>query len=377
MLFYRDKYSTKSGISQYADFLDAQIYLYKLRQSVPDTTNYQLLEIRKSLAKNSLQTSGSIERSIINVCGTLENGFTQINTELYKITQGIDDVNWKLTELNEGIHELYSLFDERTQQIIEQQKITNNILQALVRIASLPDFSKESAYFNKMGNGYLAMAVREDAKSNFYDEALEAFNNAYKANKYDYVSQWQIGFIMLNSKTHLDVSAAKEFFVKSSTNALIHDDEKSKNVIASSFYYEAICSYILGDLPAAITSIKKASSLYPTNLKYKFQTAKYLAANGDEVEAVPILMDIMWIEPLYSVEILKDQDLISDLSVQNMFEQELYRVTDKVDKELNKIKMFLASNPHSHSEQLIRDIEKDYNSKTYLTARAAMKKLKI
>lgn len=376
MLFYYDKYSSKPSLVQYEDFLDNQVYLGHLRGNVKDVANYQLLEIRKGLANLPDLVRGSVEKSTRDVCGTLENGFEMLGAELSSISEGIDELNWQLSDISTSLEDLHWLLDERMAQMVHEQKMSNVFLKAIAENTSLPDSKKASNHFNRFGLAYIKRAENEHVTS-AYDEALEAFTEAYKADKYDHICTYNLGLIYLNSKRHLNVKRAAELFAKSSELALILDEEKLSDIAASAFYYESTCHYILQDLPTAIKSIKKALQLYPKHIQYRFQLAKCMAASDKGEEAVEILREILLIAPLYSIEVLKDRDLSSNPSIQKFIEQESIRVISIVDNELEKIKAFLDSNHHQPSKHTVYKIEKDYRPKTYLSAIKAMESLKI
>lgn len=375
MAFSFDKYSSKSGISQYEDFLDNQVYLHQLKGSVRDVTNYQLLEIRKSFAKNSAHIQGAIEHTIKNVCGTLETGLNQINTELHNINQGLDDINWQLTDLNAGIADLHYMLDWKTDLIIEQQKIANNFLGNIAKAAFLPDKKKENIYYNKIGDDFLKKAIRNDPNCASYSDGLEAFNEAYKADKFDYFCLSQLGFIYLNSRAHTNIPTAKKFFSEASKYALTLGNGELKKEAAAALYYESVCNYILNDISNAKKNIWQAMSLNPLDIKYKFQLAKYMAASGREEDAAILLRDVIEQNKKFGLEAFKDDDLITKPAIQSMLNDVTKNLIKEVDATIDLAMSLLR--PQSQIRSKLEKIIDEFNPKTFITACEAKEKLNI
>jgi hypothetical protein len=384
-MFFYDRTSGLSGIAQFNNYFDNLSYLKELHYSVNDVTNYQIIEVRKAIQRSSSELQSSFNKTVKNVCGSLEFGFDQITNELQQVNQelshindGIDEINWRLNDINEGIAELHSLLDWKTDLIIEQQKIANNYLEIIVKGIVLTEEEKLNRRHNNNGNILLKNAILEGPGSLYYQKAEYQFMIAYKSDPIDFFPLKQLGVIYLNSKELRDINKAEFHFRESAANALAFSIEPSNRerlrmAAGSSFYYASYCNYILNKLDNSIGQINKAIAIAPNNLKYKFSLAKYLAANNEEFKAADILKELIQIEELYCVEILKDQDLITKKAIQVMLEVETNKLINQVDSIFLKIKRTMVKD--SIWWPLVKNIEDDFNPKSYITARIAIEKL--
>lgn len=389
MLFFYDRINAQSGIPEYRNYLDNLQYLYELKRSgVDDIINYQLTEVRRSIAKNSESQQTLINETVTRVCGSLESGFDKVheglkesNGYLKSIDQGVDDLNWQLVDLNTKFDDLIYLLDDKLSLSIQQQKTTNDLLNIIAIGISHSDRKKENIIYTEQGNRFLKTAIAEGPHSNWYEKAFQNFQKAHSFDPDDCISLKQLGFVHLHSATCLDVKKAEYYFLESASNAIVFNnyspDGSLRETSASSYYYASVCNYILGDLANAVRYIKLALSFTSASQTYQFQLAKYYAASGnyDDALTIDLLMSILERDKLWSIKIIEDQDLITKKAVQDMLESETRRLVQLVDAELSKIRREMISD--STYQSLVDSIERAFNPKTYLNARIAKEELGI
>lgn len=396
MAFFYDNLSELSGLAQYDRYLENNLYIRNLKSCSDDPLNYQLLEIKRSIGES---TSKSIENSSIiirktkkhfddlstAICGTLEKGFNQVVNEL-------ENIDWRLNDINEGINNLHSLLDWKTDIMIEEQKISNLYLGKITGLLRIPDSQKQRSYHIEQGITWLKNAIEEGPKSDFYSDALDEFIKAKHIEEKDYFSLNKIGLIHLNSKKHLDIPKAEVHFKSSaryakaianassssSDNSQKRYNEKlesllSKEILleqaASSLNYASRCNYIQTNFSEAINLAKQAVELNPTNPEYGLQLAKSLSANGQGEEAANVIEKVIELNKYYSLKILSDPDLFKNNDICNRVIAIANNLIAKVDKEIEHLKSIIIPNSNLGNE--LQDVIKNYNPKSYISARIA------
>lgn len=388
MPYFYDRITGQSGLTQYMNYIENDIYIQELKRDSKDVINYQLVEVRRAIGKNTEETKQAILNSTNQICGTLENGFKQITTEL-------EDINWRLNDINEGINDLHAMLDWKTDLIIEEQKITNFYLGNIARLLKIPDSQKQRSYYVEQGVTYLKNAIGEGSKSDFYDDALDEFSKAKNIEEKDYFCLHKLGLIHLSSSKHLNIQIAEGYFrasaryAKAIANATPSNaaqprynenieatltKEKLIEEAASALNYASRCNYIQDNLTEAIELAKQAFELNPKNPEYGMQLAKCLSANGQENSAAEILKKVIEADKYYAVKALTDQDLVCKKPIQDMLNIISKVLIEKVDKEIKHLKSILIKDSKMKAELL--EIERQFSSpKTYISARIAAEKL--
>lgn len=298
MAFFYDNLSKLSGLAQYDRYLENNLYIRNLKRYSNDALNYQLLEIKRTIGENtdtSIDNASFIAKEskknfdhLTNViCGTLENGFGQVVNEL-------EDINWRLNDINEGIGNLHSMLDWKTDIMIEEQKISNLYLGRITGLLKIPDSQKQRSHHVEQGLIWLNSAIGEGRESDYYTDALDEFLKAKLIEEKDYFSLNKIGLIYLDSKKHRDIPKAESYFkssaryAKAIANATPSSNENlqrrynenlesllTKEIlleeVASSLNYASRCNYIQTNFPEAINLARQAFDLNSTNPEYGYQ----------------------------------------------------------------------------------------------------------
>jgi len=276
----------------------------------------------------------AIGRSTAAICGTLENGFSQVNAQL-------GAANEKLTEINEGINNLHAMLDWKTDLILEQQRISNVYMGNMARLLQIPDSQKQRGYHVEQGLVYLKNAIEEGTKSAFYNDAIEEFWEAQAIEEKDFFTLHRLGLIHLNATAHLDVPKAENYFATSAryakafataqpvnSQSILNDKnvEKSYNTVftkqtlyedaATSLIYASRCCYILQRFAEGLAYAEEAYRLAPHAPEAGLQLAKMLAVTNNAAKAADILEKVIELNRYYSVKALADHDLISRPQIQ-------------------------------------------------------------
>lgn len=400
MPFFYDRISGLSGIKQYENYLDNQIYINQLKQFTRDPINYQLIEVRRAIGKSNNDIKETFNYTTEKVFGTLETGFNQIADKLEngfgQISGELGDINWRLNDLNEGLNNLYSMLDWKTDLLIEEQKITNVYLGHITNLLKIPDSQKQRAYFVEQGLTFLKNAIVEDYHSDFYSDALEEFLKARDIEPKDYFCLQKLGIIYLRSIKNADISKADEYFrasaryakalANATTSSNVNNAQKKYNQnldytlsketlieeAAYSLYYASQCNYILNKLPEAIKLSKEAFELKPI-AEYGYNFAKNLAANSEVIEAANILKKVIELDYSFVNKIFRDQDLNTQKAVLKMFESETHKLIEEVEKAFAYLRLIMNEKNPLFNEVI--NLQKEFYPKTYINARITKEKL--
>lgn len=370
MAFFFDKITGKSGFEQYRTYLDNENYIHDLKRDTNDVLNYQIVEVRRAIGNSTEQTRTSFNSLEDKLCGTFENGCNQIVNQLADgfngVTNELQDINWRLNEINEGISNLHAMLDWKTDLIIEEQKITNIYLGNIEKILGIPDSQLQRSYHVKQGTVYLKNAILEGRNSTFYEDAFEEFNKAKEIEKRDYYCLYNLGLIHLNSLDHLDIQTAENYFKESakyaqaaanafsSPDIILRGNVKSytkdnvEGEVAAAYIYASRCSYILEKFEEGTSLAKKALEIRPAYLEYNLQFAKCLSASNQNENAANILKRIIELNKYYSVKILADRDFLNKPPITQMINDLTDDRRQKLHQEFKLLESLLVGNRDIH-----------------------------
>lgn len=384
MPFFYDRITGQSGLTQYMNYLENEIYIRELKRDTKDAINYQLIEVRRAIGKNTDQAKQSYANLTKTVCSTLENGFN-------KVLDRLEDVNWRLNDINDGIENLHSMLDWKTDILIEEQKITNLYLGNIARMLKIPDSQKQRSYHVEQGLTYLKNAIEEGPKSDFYTDAFDEFSKAKQIEEKDYFSLQKIGLIHISSTKHFDPEKAEMYFKAAaryakaaSTAAPIKASQISSDTVftkeilleeaATSLDYASRCDYIqINKLPTAIELSQQAADLRPQNPEFGFQLAKCLSAYGQEQKAIEALLNVIELDKYYFVKILMDLDFINKQNIIRTLEAFANKFIKQVSEKINYLKSIILEN--SQAKEKFNTIINEFTEVNYLNARIAYEKL--
>ena len=270
------------------------------------------------------------------VCGSLEAGFSEVNKYL-------QEINFNISELRGEITEMASMLDWRLSLLIEEQRLTNQLLGHIAQLLRIPDSQKQRVYYIEQGLKYLKNAILEGTSSTFYADALEGFKEAERIERKDYITLNRIGQIHLYSKDHLDIALAEQYFLKSAREAfaeanangtttsrhltpyghqsVIYSTNPFNAAMAEAYLYAGRSCYLQGKLTAAIEYAAKAYSLFPEFVEAGFEQAKYLGANNQDPEAAVVLETVISKDRYFAVKTLSDGDLATKPSILKLLAQ--------------------------------------------------------
>lgn len=203
--FYYDRFSNESIYSQWTKHLQSEVYI----KDISDIISKNKKELQATISNASSEQ----QQAILQVCGHLDDGFGLISSHL-------SDIKYELGEIRGEINAMASMLDWKLSCLIEQQRITNQLLRNIIQILRIPESQKQRAYYIEQGLKYLKNAFIEGTYSSFFNDAMESFKESEKIERKDYFTLNRIGQIFLYSINHLNIPLAEEYFLKSAREAL-------------------------------------------------------------------------------------------------------------------------------------------------------------
>lgn len=376
--FYFNSYSGESMNSQWIKHIQSSAYINDIDGIVSKN--------RRELESTIRNASSEQAKAINQVCGKLDDGFAAVSKHLIEINSNISD-------LRSEINEMAAMLDWKLSLLIEEQRLTNELLGKIAKLLRIPDSQKQRVYHIEQGLKYLKNAIlEEDIDSSFYIDAMEGFKEAEKIEKKDFVTLNRIGQIHLYSKKFLNIPLAEEYFLKAARESFAEsnvggtttstflspqeNNESSYNhnpfkvATAESFLYASRCCYLQQKLPNAIELAEKAYKLIPELFEAGFAQAKYLAANNKDFEAAEILKTVIDNDRLFSIKVLNDQDLSNKAAILAMLEFIQREAISKAKSELEKCTDIIGSN--SNAKHIVDEIQLNISKNSYLSAMKAL-----
>jgi len=384
--FYYNRHSTDSYLAQWGKHIQTDSYIYDIQKSVKQQTR----EFSNSIQSASREQVAAMQQSTTAICGTLERGFAQV-------TEQLGEVNWRLNEINEGIGNLHSMLDWKTDLMIEELKISNLYMGNIARLLQIPDSQKQRAYYVEQGLVYLKNAIEEGTNSGFYKDAVEEFQKAKIIEEKDFFTLHRLGLIHLSSINYLDVKKAENYFVSSAryakafgaaqpvnTQTILrsnggqnYGNTFTKNTLfdeaSTSLIYASRCCYILQKFSDGISYAEEAFKIAPYNPEAGLQLAKMLSASENPTKAAEVLEQVIEINRYYSVKAITDQDLISKTQIQDKLSDISKRTLADARKKYNECKRILQ--PESPGKNYLNTAGESLEANDFLGAKKTLDNL--
>jgi hypothetical protein len=320
--FYFNRSSGENINSQWTRYLQTQSYIGDIGEIISQN--------RRELQATLLSASAEHRQAFQQICGTLDDGFGEVIEHLQKI-------NCHISELRGEISAMAAMLDWKLSLMIEEQRLTNELLGHIAHLLRIPDSQKQRVYHIEQGLKYFKNAIREGIDSAFYSDSLEGFKEAERIERKDCITLNRIGQIHLYSRQHMNIPLAEQYFLKSAREAfaeanvggtstashftpqghqpLVYADSPFKAATAEAYLYAGRACYLQQKLPEAVEHAGNAYRLMPEFTEAGFEQAKYLAANNQEPEAAAVLQTVISKDRYFAIKTLSDPDLANKKSV--------------------------------------------------------------
>lgn len=329
------QYYRRSG--SYAQHLQANAYVTDIVKGVGKTSRSIQSETHNSISSQTKSLVASNEA----LSRAFSDNFSQLSNSLdmasWTQQKGLESINDSLGGLENSIAKMGASFDYSIGLVIDQQKITNDILKRLVEVTELPDREKSRRYYIKQG--------LESYKYRLYPEALGFLLQAESLDATDHNLLFRIGSIKLNVSETLDVRSAFNYFQR----AFRYSSAKNEiEFAAMAALNGAFASFILQDDNQALGLCTQAYQLNPELAEAHYLAAKIFALNGKEVSALSELHQAIQLDRNYCLRADGDKDfdncrsgviaLFSKLKFESkMNADELYPKICKIEDVIKKV----------------------------------------
>ena len=302
-----------------------------------------------------------------------QNHIQAINELGQKVGIGLNILSHQLKEIHAELNFLNKKLDIQ----IEQQKITNNLLENIGSLLRVPDSEKERQRSIELGLKFFLNAQKDE---DFFTDSLAEFLKAEGLMKQDYFVLHRIGLIYLYSFKNLDPQKALDYFTRAAKYASVENDpkaaelaifltKKSNNsevlngvnamqiLTADSYEKAAFAAYVLGNFELAVKLQTKASenNITTENL---FILAKYQARANQIYACLQNLSRAIDEIPSMALAIFKDLDLINELGVLTLIELK----NDNINKSINQLKQEWEAIHSDLAERIINELNELLNA---------------
>lgn len=339
-----------------------------LRQEFSQASERQLEAIHEQ--------TRAISESADMICGTLDEGFSEV-------TGRLDDIS--------------AMLDWRLSAVEDQLRISNLLLGNITLLLRVPDFQKERQYYIEQGFKHYKNATLD---SDIYEDALKNLLEAEIRETTDYVVLHRIGMIYLyaDKEEILNLTKAEEYFRRAAKYAIVESNpdaqqtlnllagdtrqhlsaqattpEAAKAVAAKAYFQAGVACYAQGKFDEALQLSSKAFSLMPTFLEAGFIGAKSLARLGKPGKSAEVLYPLIQTDRFYSIKTVSDADLATQPEVQTMLQQLRNNAIHEASEKIARIKQEIL--PDSQAKPFIPEIENLLSKKTYLDTLKALDEL--
>ena len=140
------------------------------------------------------------------------------------IGRGMNVLSNQMSDINETL-----VFLNRNMDIqVEQQKLSNLLLQNIAELLRVPDSEKERQHCIELGIKFFVNASKD---ADLYADALEELLKAESLMKQDYFVLHRIGCIYLYVEKYINPSKALEYFLRAAKYASVDSDENALRLL--------------------------------------------------------------------------------------------------------------------------------------------------
>lgn len=296
------------------------------------------------------------------------------------IGRGMNVLSNQMTDINESLSFLNRNIDIQ----IEQQKLSNLLLQNIAELLRVPDSEKERQHSIELGIKFFVNASKD---ADLYSDSLEELLKAESLMKQDYFVLHRIGCIYLYIEKYINPENALDYFLRAAKYASVESDSQAAHLAhvltnhfntvnseinnserhigllaADSYEKAALAAYILGRFSDAVSYQSKALK-FNNNAQNKFILAKYQIRNGEVAEGIKNLDESIESDSVYALAIFKEIDLVNEPEVLNLISKKNQKIDDEISKLIDKWKAFESNKANDVVKELSEIFQDSYEIK--------------
>ena len=285
------------------------------------------------------------------------------------VGRGMNILSNQMSDVNDSLSFLNRNMDIQ----IEQQKLSNLLLQNIAELLRVPDSEKERQHSIELGIKFFVNAKKD---SELYADALEELLKAEVLMKQDYFVLHRIGCIYLHVNKYINPEKALDYFIKAAKYASVESDpgaarlanaltnnfntvnsninnseEQIGMLVADSYEKAAFSSYVIGRFEDAVNYQVKALKFNPAS-QNRFLLSKYQVRNNNIKEAIDNLNKSIDQLPTLLIASFKEIDLINEPEVIKLLEKKNDSIDNKIKQLTEKWKTVESTN----AEQVIKEL---------------------
>ena len=300
-------------------------------------------------------------------------GMDVLSNQMNVLSSQMSDINSELSFLN------------RNMDIqIEQQKLSNLLLQNIAELLRVPDSEKERQHSIELGIKFFVNAKKD---TDLYADALEELLKAESLMKQDYFVLHRLGCIYLYVEKYINPEKAFDYFIRAgkyasvesdkgavklanaltknfntSNSAITYSEEQIGLLASDSYEKAAFAAYVLGRFEDAVNNQSKVVKFNSTP-NNRFTLAKYQIRNGKIDEAVDNLNRCIDEEPVLAIAAFREIDLINEPAVTNLITAKNNEINSKLNQLIEKWKSIESVKVGKAVSQLNKLSKKSYETK--------------
>jgi tetratricopeptide (TPR) repeat protein len=216
-------------------------------------------------------------------------------------TQGLRD---QVSEVQGSLHSLHSMLDHHlttlSQQLLAQQMVLQDIAGMLQNPRETAVLELRRRAELDLQNGRTSLGTRRDE---WYDDALAIFQQIVEdpVGRHDYVAWFEVGWLLW--KHHRAVPQAEEAFSRSVRLSVPEPNAYTVEGIRHFAYMR----YLQGNHEGAWEAIEEGVGLSRDHLTL-YDAARYAAISRRERQAVQLLEEAVWLQPLSIISVTAEPD---------------------------------------------------------------------
>jgi len=349
-----------------------------------DTTNNQLTNISSTLGdiNTNLETTNknfqTLGMATTQGFAALHRNIGNVNENLKTLgmatTQGFSTLHSDLKNIQTSLNALAWMTGQGFSRLYNQLSISNTMLNGILTELKIPETQRERRYHIEEGTKYLSMALVDNDKF-YFEDAIDEFEKAIAIERKDFFAWYNLGFIYLRSTDFLDIKKSSDAFEQYIHYAKAEiAQRKNRNLeqqLDNVYLMMAEIKYLQQSLQDAVLYTEKCVCLRE---KADFMKSKYLSATSqrnNQKIAAEILHKLLDTNPLLSLQILEDNDLIANDYITQLLGTLRQEAINKAKKQFLKIKNevlnLLKKFPYLQTPDL-NTIENLIQHNTYLDA---------
>ena len=329
----------------------------------------QMIASNRRSIEQTLKTGTRAQVEAINsVCGNLDEGFGIIEERLQGVIAQVGHLRMEVSAMA-------AMLDWRMSLLVQEQRITNVLLQGVANLLRIPEKHKERVDEIERGLKYLRSALASEADGSYYEDALHRFKKAEGIENQDYFTLSMIGFIYLFSPKLCNLKSAEDYLLRAARESLVehtaggttssrslrptgnlsvikHQDH-FLSTAAESYWRAAWACFLQGESVRAAAHAGKAFRLIPEFASAGFDQAVYLVASGEDEKAAEVLDQVVQLDRNFAIAALADEITKECPPVLRLLQQKTSEAVSQSRALLEKCLREAASNSQS-SQILLR-----------------------